>query len=287
MDIPDIEVVVQWRVTCNLDTLWQRFGRAARGQGTTALAVLLAESKYFDDEIATARKRVKKRGEAKKRNAQEKELGKRQRGMDGRRGAAAKRARADGPGMEPNVLESDSDNSDDPSVSDGPNNYNSTDELFQEAPDEQMDLDRGGDLSVCESLRVLFCQARLVIKSKGKWKGKRSADELEAPIAPELDNLINAASRSFKCYRKVIMAYYENDRIGKSDAHWLRFRKLPLTLHNSSRQLRSPRLFPLPGPSIRRLLFPLFSQPSAIRHTPSPCHSSHTTEGWTNSRFNR
>ncbi|KAF8976569.1 P-loop containing nucleoside triphosphate hydrolase protein, partial [Cyathus striatus] len=29
MDLPDIGLVVQWRATCSLTTLWQRIGRAA------------------------------------------------------------------------------------------------------------------------------------------------------------------------------------------------------------------------------------------------------------------
>ncbi|KAJ3473861.1 hypothetical protein NLI96_g12785 [Meripilus lineatus] len=33
IDLADIEIIVQWKLTCNLDTLWQRFGRAARGAG--------------------------------------------------------------------------------------------------------------------------------------------------------------------------------------------------------------------------------------------------------------
>ncbi|EJF60696.1 hypothetical protein DICSQDRAFT_62436, partial [Dichomitus squalens LYAD-421 SS1] len=52
VDISDIEVIVQWRVTYPMNALWQRFGRAARGAGKEAIAVLLAEPKYFDDEKA-------------------------------------------------------------------------------------------------------------------------------------------------------------------------------------------------------------------------------------------
>ena len=51
----------QWRATCDLNTLWQRFGRAARGFGTEAVAVLLAESKYFDDTKEKVAKAAKAR----------------------------------------------------------------------------------------------------------------------------------------------------------------------------------------------------------------------------------
>ncbi|KIL55528.1 hypothetical protein M378DRAFT_188664 [Amanita muscaria Koide BX008] len=47
VDLPDIEIIVQWRATCSLCTLWQRFGRAARGSGYDAVAILLFEKKYL------------------------------------------------------------------------------------------------------------------------------------------------------------------------------------------------------------------------------------------------
>lgn len=45
MDLPDIKIVVQWKATCDLLSLWQRFGRAARGQDQTGTAILLVEKK--------------------------------------------------------------------------------------------------------------------------------------------------------------------------------------------------------------------------------------------------
>ncbi|OBZ71930.1 Werner syndrome ATP-dependent helicase [Grifola frondosa] len=50
VDIPDIEIVVQWRVTCDVNTLWQRFRHAAHRPDLFGTAVLFAEAKYFDDE---------------------------------------------------------------------------------------------------------------------------------------------------------------------------------------------------------------------------------------------
>ena len=41
MDLPDIKIVVQWKATCTLSTLWQRFGRGARGEGYRATGILL------------------------------------------------------------------------------------------------------------------------------------------------------------------------------------------------------------------------------------------------------
>ncbi|KAI6006039.1 P-loop containing nucleoside triphosphate hydrolase protein [Pisolithus albus] len=49
MDVPDIAIVVQWRATCGLSTLWQRWGRAARAHGESGTAILFAEKDLFDD----------------------------------------------------------------------------------------------------------------------------------------------------------------------------------------------------------------------------------------------
>ena len=34
LDLPDVQIVVQWKVPTNLNTIWQRFGRGARARGT-------------------------------------------------------------------------------------------------------------------------------------------------------------------------------------------------------------------------------------------------------------
>ncbi|KAI0310542.1 P-loop containing nucleoside triphosphate hydrolase protein, partial [Amylostereum chailletii] len=51
IDIPDIKVIVQWRLTCNMESLWQRFGRAARDPSLEGIAILFVEPKYLDHEI--------------------------------------------------------------------------------------------------------------------------------------------------------------------------------------------------------------------------------------------
>ena len=61
MDLPDIEIVVQWKATCDLCTLWQRFGRVARGQGKEGVAILLVEKKDTNEERAAKVERAAKR----------------------------------------------------------------------------------------------------------------------------------------------------------------------------------------------------------------------------------
>ncbi|KDQ31886.1 hypothetical protein PLEOSDRAFT_1028795, partial [Pleurotus ostreatus PC15] len=61
LDLPNIKVVIQWKTTASLCSIWQRIGRAARGDGSTAKAVVFVEKKYLDvnrqkkDEKATQR----------------------------------------------------------------------------------------------------------------------------------------------------------------------------------------------------------------------------------------
>ena len=50
MDLPDIKLVIQWKVTCELSILWQRFGQATCGTGQGATAILLVEKKDTDEE---------------------------------------------------------------------------------------------------------------------------------------------------------------------------------------------------------------------------------------------
>ncbi|KIK25589.1 hypothetical protein PISMIDRAFT_96545 [Pisolithus microcarpus 441] len=60
MDVPDILLVIQWRVTCKLAALWQHFGRAARDKQLTSTTILFAEKEHFDDEkAAKAARRVR------------------------------------------------------------------------------------------------------------------------------------------------------------------------------------------------------------------------------------
>jgi len=58
MDLPTISIVVQWKATCDLCTLWQRFGRAARGPGQQGTAILLVEKKDTDDERQAKAKKI-------------------------------------------------------------------------------------------------------------------------------------------------------------------------------------------------------------------------------------
>lgn len=50
-NIPDIDIVVQWKLTATVSAFVQRAGRAARASGRTGLAVLLVEKSIYDTDL--------------------------------------------------------------------------------------------------------------------------------------------------------------------------------------------------------------------------------------------
>ncbi|KAG9315562.1 hypothetical protein JVU11DRAFT_3192 [Chiua virens] len=60
MDVPNIQLVLQWQATCKLAMLWQHFGHAARDKQLMGTAILFAEKDYFDDECVAKAVRKEK-----------------------------------------------------------------------------------------------------------------------------------------------------------------------------------------------------------------------------------
>lgn len=69
------------------------------------------------------------------------------------------------------------------------------------------------ELSVTEELRAAF-KAAMPKESQQRGRVKQTFDTREQKLGPEMDALINAANRPFKCYRAPVTAFYENDRRG-------------------------------------------------------------------------
>ncbi|EMD42076.1 hypothetical protein CERSUDRAFT_62036 [Gelatoporia subvermispora B] len=72
-NIPDVDLVVQWKLPATLSNWIQRAGRAARGRGRTGLAVLLVERSAYSIDLSTAggQRPVKGRQRGKKNQAGE------------------------------------------------------------------------------------------------------------------------------------------------------------------------------------------------------------------------
>ncbi|EDR02022.1 uncharacterized protein LACBIDRAFT_310214 [Laccaria bicolor S238N-H82] len=78
IDLPDISIVVQWRATCDMCTLWQCFSHAACDFSLNAIALFLVEPKHFDDTKAEKVARKEKR-DGKRKSSLAAALGKRKR----------------------------------------------------------------------------------------------------------------------------------------------------------------------------------------------------------------
>ncbi|KAG6895068.1 hypothetical protein C0992_003267 [Termitomyces sp. T32_za158] len=61
LDVPDVNLVIQFKVPKDLNTLMQRFGRAGRNYQIEALAILIAEPKWFVEEYLKRKKKKRKR----------------------------------------------------------------------------------------------------------------------------------------------------------------------------------------------------------------------------------
>lgn len=177
-----------------MDTLCQRFGRVARGPGTEGVAILFAEDKYFDDAKEKARQAAEARQKAREEKASNAEKRKREQAET----RAQKRARPSAPSpaeaLRPITNNIDSESATTTIVQSG---------LATTRP----------SLSVHEALRIEYAQTEDKEKDTAHRNQTKSADGVPN-IAPEMDNLINAATREFGCYRVPINAYYENDRRG-------------------------------------------------------------------------
>ncbi|KAI0084797.1 P-loop containing nucleoside triphosphate hydrolase protein [Irpex rosettiformis] len=200
MDVPDISCVYQWRVTCNLNTLWQRFGRAARGPGTEAVAVLFAEAKYFDDEKekaakatvaraakATAKATAREKEKRPLEDASNRSIIKRSRIPDLQAGADKEGQVLFESGMDDNRCCDDDANAGFP-------------------------LSEPGQLTVYEELRTKYKAQLTKEKISTSTKPDGIGSSPSAEVKPEMDAFINAATRIGHCFRLPVMAYYENDR---------------------------------------------------------------------------
>lgn len=233
--MPDIGYVFQWRVTCGLNTMWQRFGRAARGPGTEAVAVLFAESKYFDDSKEKAAKAAEARALKAKQKAEKQEKAK--------RAAPTSTTEPSAPTKRQKTVHTVENNTAAVTV---PTRIDA-DALVASSSDHAQSLPitmtpvpgqascSNTVLSVYEELRISSKKARA--SHHTTTSATPSEDDTGTiKISPEMDSFINARTRSYNCYRVPVMAYYENDRRGEFAVYTSRiFSHSRSLLHNISR----------------------------------------------------
>lgn len=205
-------MVVQWRLTCDLNTLWQRFGRATRDPDLEAVAILFVEAKYFDEER-------EKKTRSQKRKA-EQQLERQKKKARTKSASQPSSSRESGHPQAVDVpLQGSQDSGSGGEVGARPLDCSVPQGSSQEQPAE-LTLEEasgvghvGGKLAAIATLRGEFAAAYTLKKTEKRRKKKAGEEEV---LSPELDTLVNAATRPVKCYRAPVMAYYGNDRIRKS-----------------------------------------------------------------------
>lgn len=193
MDLPDIELIVQWKATCDLCTLWQRFGRAVRNQKLQGRALFFVETKYFDETKKKAALAAEKRKRKAEKNIAE--------------SRPSKRVCTTGSTQDIKLTEPSKDRRDHPEEEDA-------------IEMGVMPVGQTGsniDLAAIQAAKRLVEAERRVLYEKvpaaERKRGKRKMDDME----PALDDMINARSRpEINCSRLPATVYFRQSKYGAS-----------------------------------------------------------------------
>ncbi|KAJ6570683.1 P-loop containing nucleoside triphosphate hydrolase protein [Mycena sp. CBHHK59/15] len=235
IDLPDITLVIQWKASCDMCTLWQRFGRGARNPGCEAIALFLVEPMYFDQtkEEKAARKEKRDQNAADRQTASS--LGKRKAPADGIPQPPAKKAQSDG--ISQTDTRSTASTASTPladlrirfiaspprSRLSAPSPHRGTDPLVPEVitvsevgrgqPNCEVESDDESDLDAEEVVVALEDRREAYRKDKVAVVKKKKKDGNE--LSPEMDDMINAGSesRQIKCFRVPAQLYFGSDKM--------------------------------------------------------------------------
>lgn len=189
MDISDIRLVIQWRASCTLSTIWQRWGRAVRNRGMQGTAILFAEKEYFDD----AREMKRSHQEAQKRKAKSTRT-------------------IQTPAMKHRLCGSSSSVMAVPVVDEEVMGHtNSNDEAESGGEENNLLLPRINLEAGDETWSVGEKELREMMKPNVEEGGRRVRQGHRRELDPAMDCLINAHHRpGFQCRRKVFNIYFDN-----------------------------------------------------------------------------
>lgn len=181
-------------MTCDLCTLWQRLGRGARDPLQHATALIFVELKYFDQN-----RQKKAENKVKREQKEAKKLeGKKRGATESPKDSRPVKKNCVGPDGGVTVAVGSN------MANDGGNPVEVVTERLAGMQERRMELDL---------LRVAAYRRR---ELKNGQKAKRSGNELD----PAEDDFVNAATRHFKCYRRVIMLYFGNEESGECFRLW-------------------------------------------------------------------
>lgn len=237
MDLPDIALIVNWKILCSMCTLWQRLGRGARDRDLTATTYVFVEKKYIDSEREKAAKRKAAREQTKKRKRTEtrdEEPAQKWRRV-GDTGLAT-RVSVQAETETPEIDEGNVVDNVDPAALQELMEWDFDDESDAEEPEERVSwpteervLGVMLDLSMCLEDRLEVRRALYHEQEKGRNSKAVVKKRGVVSLPPELDDFVNADERKLGCRRVPIKAYFGSTRAGES-----------CVTHACSRSLRSP-----------------------------------------------
>ncbi|KAK7692968.1 hypothetical protein QCA50_004609 [Cerrena zonata] len=220
LDLSDIEIVGQWKAKLTLCTLWQRFGRAARGMNRTAIAIFFIEKKYLDEERAKSTARAEKAKETSAKRKAEKQIG-----PPSKRLALS----SPNPSTSSNVTYQPSSSANglhvarpsNPHSEPLPPSSNHQQECNPEVPGHSdhhhpSTTDAESTRIEVEKRRQRYHEQEKIVKPAHQRTAavKQQVVVFGGPI----DELINAGTRDgLGCRRKVINVYFENDKTDDTD----------------------------------------------------------------------
>jgi superfamily II DNA/RNA helicase len=191
MDLPDIEIVVQWKATCELSMLWQRFGRAARGTGQEATGILLVEKKDTDEE------RIKKVDRAAKRKRMKDNLNKVGIKSEETHKRRALADRSTNIHAKVEVVDIDVGSCDDKNV-------------------DNNGIEAATNPGTLDSIGLEECRAQYASEGRAEKQQIVQVRGHQGPqVGSALDDFINPRGR-FRCRRMVLMLFFGNDKTRES-----------------------------------------------------------------------
>ena len=221
-------------MTCDLMSLWQRFGRGGRGEGTEAVAVLLAEKKYFATRLevgvgvengTATRKRKRDAGVVEEPPGKRKgRKGMQQSTSRPGEGAAAPRKRKTSSEessedthltKRPRLVNASTEGSSAPIDPSSPPNTAPNMVSSRNSEPEGTTQPAVSQASVEERRKRYHS-----IESEGaQGKGRKTTGKGKREVVPgsAMDDFINAGSHpGLSCRREVLNVYFENDKCGES-----------------------------------------------------------------------
>ena len=209
LDLSGIQLVIQWKAPASINTIWQRFGRAARGEYDFAFAILIAEKEHFDEE-----KERKEQAKA-KRNERAKRKRNKEQSMNAPNKQRAVESTAEMQPTRPAPTDhagpGDDDGADDGSSgTESEDDSGVVDQRMREDNEARAASESNIAAAATESVQEEDERRRETYNQREKAPTTKANQE--RTLQPAVLDLINAGSRGLGCRRKLLTLVYSNDK---------------------------------------------------------------------------